>query len=175
MTGGSAGQLIPDSTLVKWELTRPASRVNGGDWNTYNGFLFWAYNRYFVSGGIGQNAEDRGSFAKVTVLPDGGFEVNVFGWRKSDTSSGWMNSATNRCLNMVMEAFYYACGDREVAYALWSVNDFLAINGSAATTVEKVESFGFTTSNETSDSIVLSMNGIDILWRLDSTSNWFTF
>ena len=175
VTGGSAGQLIPDSTLVKWKLTRPASRVNGGDWNTYNGFLFKAYGFYFVSGGIGQNAEDRGSFAKVTVLPDGGFEVNVFGWRKSDTSTGWVHSATNAGLNMVMEAFYYACGDREVAYALWSVNDFLAINGSAATTVEKVESFGFTTSNETSDSIVLSMNGIDILWRWDSTNNWFTF
>ena len=78
---------------------------------------------------------------------------------------------------MVMEAFYYACGDRDVAYALWSVVDFLQINGSAATTVEKVESFGFTTSNETNSSITLSMNGVNIIWEYPSgsSSNYFTF
>lgn len=172
VTGGTAGQLVPDSTLTKWGLTRPASRVSGGDWDTYNGFLFQAYNRYFVSGGIGQNAEDAGTFAKAYET-NGGFEVEVFEWRKSYASS----SSTNRCLNMVMEAFYYACGDRDVAYALWSVVDFLQINGSAATTVEKVESFGFTTSNETNSSITLSMNGVNIIWEYPSgsSSNYFTF
>ena len=170
VTGGTAGQLVPDSTLTKWGLTRPSSRVSGGDWNTYNGFLFQAYGFYFVSGGIGQNAEDAGTFAKVSEA-NGGFEVKVFEWRKSYASS----SATNACLNMVMEAFYYACGDRDVAYALWSLNDFLAINGSAATTVEKVESFGFTTSNETNSSITLSMNGVNIVWSWGGGSNWFTF
>ena len=170
VTGGTAGQMVPDSTLTKWGLTRPSSRVNGGDWNTYNGFLFQAYGFYFVSGGIGQNAEDAGNIAKAYET-NGGFEVEVFGWRKSYASS----SATNAGLNMVMEAFYYACGDRDVAYALWSLNDFLAINGSAATTVEKIESFGFSTSNETNSSITLSMNGVNIVWNWDSTSGWFTF
>ena len=170
VTGGTAGQMVPDSTLTKWGLTRPASRVSGGDWNTYNGFLFQAYGFYFVPGGIGQNAEDAGNIAKAYET-NGGFEVEVFGWRKSYASS----SATNAGLNMVMEAFYYACGDRDVAYALWSLMDHLAINGPSSMTDEVINGFGFSISNETSDRLTLSMNGFDIVWRWDSTNNWFTF
>ena len=132
--------------------------------------MFQAYNRYFVSGGIGQNAEDSGKFAKVSEA-NGGFEVEVFGWRKSYASS----DATNRCLNMVMESFYYACGDRDVAYALWSLMDHLAINGPSSMTDEVINGFGFSISNETSDRLTLSMNGFDIVWKWDSTNNWFTF
>ena len=170
VTGGTAGQLVPDSTLTKWGLTRPSSRVSGGDWNTYNGFLFQAYNRYFVSGGIGQNAEDAGTFAKAYET-NGGFEVKVFEWRKSYASS----SSTNRCLNMVMEAFYYACGDRYVAYALWSLVDFLNINGPDATDAEKVQSLGFSLSNETSNSLDISMNGTTIHWSWGAAGAGDTF
>ena len=170
VTGGTAGQMVPDDTLAAWNLTRPASRVNGGDWKTYNGFLFDAYHRYFVSGGIGQNAEDAGNIAKAYET-NGGFEVEVFGWRKSYASS----SATNRGLNMVMEAFYYACGDRDVAYALWSLVDFLSINGPAATDAEKVQSFGFSLSNETSNSLDISMNGTTIHWSWGAAGAGDTF
>ena len=170
VTGGTAGQMVPDDTLAAWNLTRPASRVNGGDWKTYNGFLFQAYGSYFVSGGIGQNAEDAGNIAKAYET-NGGFEVEVFGWRKSYASS----SATNAGLNMVMEAFYYACGDRDVAYALWSLVDFLSINGPAATDAEKVQSFGFSLSNETSNSLDISMNGTTIHWSWGAAGAGDTF
>lgn len=152
VTGGTAGQLLSNDTLTKWGLTRPASRVNGGDWDTYNGFLFQAYNRYFVSGGIGQNAEDAGTFAKA-YESNGGFEVKVFEWRKSYASS----SSTNRCLNMVMEAFYYACGDRDVAYALWSWIDAKNINGHANS-----DDYGFSDVTWSNGSGTVTMNGINI-------------
>ena len=152
VTGGTAGQLLSNDTLTKWGLTRPASRVNGGDWDTYNGFLFQAYNRYFVSGGIGQNAEDTGTFAKA-YESNGGFEVKVFEWRKSYASS----SSTNRCLNMVMEAFYYACGDRDVAYALWSWIDAKNINGHANS-----DDYGFSDVTWNNGSGTVTMNGINI-------------
>ena len=152
VTGGTAGQMVPDDTLAAWNLTRPASRVNGGDWKTYNGFLFDAYHRYFVSGGIGQNAEDAGNIAKAYET-NGGFEVEVFGWRKSYASS----SATNRGLNMVMEAFYYACGDRDVAYALWSWIDAASINNGANSS-----DYGFTDVSWEGNHGVIAMNGINI-------------
>ena len=134
--------------------------------------MFQAYGFYFVSGGIGQNAEDAGTFAKVSEA-NGGFEVKVFEWRKSYASS----SATNACLNMVMEAFYYACGDRDVAYALWSLVDFLNINGPDATDAEKVQSLGFSLSNETSNSLDISMNGttIHLSWGAAGAGDTFSF
>lgn len=162
VTGGTAGQLVPDDTLAAWNLTRPASRVNGGDWKTYNGFLFDAYHRYFVSGGIGQNAEDAGTFAKVSDT-SGGFEVEVFEWRKSYASS----SSTNRCLNMVMEAFYYACGDRDVAYALWSWIDAANINNGANT-----DDYGFTDVSVTNRGAIVTKNGINI--EIDESTSGVT-
>ena len=162
VTGGTAGQLVPDSTLTKWGLTRPASRVSGGDWNTYNGFLFQAYDNYFVSGGIGMNAEDAGKFAKAYET-NGGFEVEVFGWRKSYASS----DATNACLNMVMEAFYYACGDRDVAYALWSWIDAANINNGANT-----DDYGFTDVSVTNSGAIITKNGINI--EIDESTSGVT-
>lgn len=110
------------------------------------------------------------SFAAVTE-ENGKYTVNVFGWREGYDS----HSGTNSCLNVVMETFYFICGDKEVAYALWSVIDFMSIYGPDATTVEKVESFGFTVSNETDHSIDLSMKGVNIRWEWDSDENWFHF
>lgn len=76
---------------------------------------------------------------------------------------------------MVLEAFYYACGDRDVAYALWSLVDYMSINGAAATTVDVIERFGLKTSNETNTSIDLSMNGINIHWKWGNGGNIFYF
>lgn len=169
--GYIAGQMVSDSKLSEWGITRPASRVNGGDWNTFNGFLFDAYDYRFVGGGIGLNLEDDGKFAKILGSTDKGWGIEVFQWRKSYAS----DVATNASLNMVLEAFYYACGDREVAYALWSVVDYMSINGSAATTVSVIEGFGLKTANETNNSIDLSMNGVNIRWEWGNGGNIFYF
>lgn len=121
----------------------------------------YVYGRRFFSDGISINDADTGKFAKIVTHEDGRLGVNVFGWRKSYDSDVVQNS----CINMVMEAFYFMCGDKDVAYALWNVVDYMSINGAAATTVPVVEGFGFTCSNETSNGIDLTMNGIHIRWE----------
>lgn len=169
--GYIAGQMVDDSVLSNWGISRPATRPNGGDWNTFNGFLFDAYDYRFVNGGIGLNLEDDGSIARILGTTDKGWGIEVFQWRKSYAS----DIAVNAQLNMVLEAFYYACGDRNVAYALWSVVDYMSINGAAATTVDVIERFGLKTSNETNTSIDLSMNGINIHWEWGNGGNIFYF
>ena len=125
-----------------------------------NGYVGRVYDERFFDDGISMNYADQGKFAKI-VEKNGKLGVNVFGWRKSYDSG----AATNSALNMVMEAFYFFSGDKDVAYALWSVVDYMSINGAAATTVPVVEGFGFTCSNETSNGIDLTMNGINIRWE----------
>ena len=66
---------------------------------------------------------------------------------------------------MAMEAFYFFTEDKDVAYALWSVVDYLNIYGSKYTTNEKIESFGFTITGETDTSMDLTMNGVKIHWE----------
>ena len=152
LTGGNAGQLISDATLTKWGKTRPASRVNGGSWSTFNQFLFDTYGFRFILHGIGLNLDENGKFAAVSEN-NGSFSVEVFGWRKSYAS----DSATNACINMVMEAFYYGCGDMNVAYALWSWIDAASINNGANS-----NDYGFTDVSWSGTSGVISMNGINI-------------
>lgn len=144
---------------------RPAPNPNA-DKNTaveeLNELAFFAYGGFrFFDDGIAKNYEDEGRIAKFVTHSDGRTGINVFGWRKGYDSS----EITNFGLNLVLEAFYYMTGDREVAKALWNVVDYMSINGAAATTVSVVEGFGFTCSNETSNGINLSMNGVDIRWE----------
>ena len=126
-----------------------------------NNYVGRVYGRRFFSDGISINDADVGKFAKIVARDDGKLGVNVFGWRKSYDS----DVIQNTCINMVMEAFYFFTKDKDVAYALWSVVDYMSINGAAATTVPVVEGFGFTCSNETSNGIDLAMNGIHIRWE----------
>ena len=125
-----------------------------------NGYVGRVYDERFFDDGISMNYADQGKFAKI-VEKNGKLGVNVFGWRKGYDSG----AATNSALNMVMEAFYFFSGDKDVAYALWNVVDYMSINGATATTVPIVEGFGFTCSNETSNGIDLTMNGINVRWE----------
>lgn len=136
-----------------------------------NSYVGYVYGRRFFSDGISINDADTGKFAKIVTHEDGRLGVNVFGWRKSYDSDVVQNS----CINMVMEAFYFFTEDRDVAYALWNVVDYLNINGSAATTVAVVEGFGFTCSNETNNGIDLSMNGVHIRWEWGAQGAGDTF
>ena len=134
-----------------------------------NGFVGVRYGDRFFDDGISTNYADKGRIAKLVRSEDGKDGINVFGWRKSYETifgSGY---------NMVMEAIYLLTGDREVAYALWHVIDFQSINGSAATTAEKIESFGFKVSNETENSVDLEMKNTKIFWVWNNGINKNTF
>ena len=138
-----------------------------------NSYVGYVYGRRFFSDGISINDADTGKFAKIVTHEDGRLGVNVFGWRKSYDSDVVQNS----CINMVMEAFYFMTGDREVAYALWSAVDYLNVAGGGSISNDKLEAMGFTLSNETSRSIEMVMNGVHIYWEwpAGSTSNIFYF
>ena len=122
-----------------------------------NGYVGRVYDERFFDDGLSMNYADPGKFAKI-IESDEGIGVNVFGWRKNYNSGG----ATNSALNMVMESFYFFTEDKDVAYALWSVVDYLNIYGSKYTTNKKIESFGFTITGETDTSMDLTMNGVKI-------------
>lgn len=97
-----------------------------------NGYVGRVYDERFFDDGLSMNYADPGKFAKI-IESDEGIGVNVFGWRKNYNSGG----ATNSALNMVMESFYFFTEDKDVAYALWSVVDYLNIYGSKYTTNKK--------------------------------------
>ncbi len=127
-----AGQMaeIPGETRPTLDKTASLEQIT----NKLNGYLFNVYNIRFFGHGMGQNFTDKGSFAKLVQHEDGRFGISIFGWRKSYAS----DAATNSALNAVMEAIYYLCGDREVAYAMWSLTDTAEINGMAY-----ADEFGF--------------------------------
>ena len=155
---------------------RPAPNPNA-DKNTaveeLNELAFFAYGGFrFFDDGIAKNYVDEGKFAKFVTHSDGRTGINVFGWRKSYDST----PITNSCLNLVLEAFYYMTGDRQVAKALWDVVDYLNINGGSISN-DRLESMGFSLSNETASSIEMTMNGVHIYWEwpAGTASNIFYF
>lgn len=134
-----------------------------------NNLAFYTYGGLrFFDDGIAENYEDEGKFAKFVTHSDGRTGINVFGWRKSYDSS----TATNACLNVVLEAFYYMTGDRQVAKALWDIIDYMNINGTTISE-EKVESMGFIIKSQTSSGAVISMNGVDIEWFWDGAEIFY--
>lgn len=126
-----------------------------------NSYVGYVYSRRFFDDGISINDFDKGTFAKFICGDNGELGVNVYGWRKTYTS----DVVQNECINMVMESFYFFTKDKDVAYALWSVVDYLNIYGSKYTTNEKIESFGFEITGETDTSMDLTMNGVKIHWE----------
>lgn len=137
-----------------------------------NCYVGRVYDERFFDDGLSMNYADPGKFAKI-IENDGTVGVNVFGWRKNYNSG----VATNSALNMVMESFYFFTEDKDVAYALWSVVDYLNIYGSKYTTNKKIESFGFAITGETDTSMDLAMNGVKIHWEWgdDISGNNFYF
>ena len=136
---------------------RPAPNPNA-DKNTaveeLNELAFFAYGGFrFFDDGIAKNYEDEGRIAKFVTHSDGRTGINVFGWRKGYDSS----EITNFGLNLVLEAFYYMTGDRQVAKALWNWIDAKNINGRANS-----DDFGFRDVTWSNGSGVITMNGINI-------------
>ena len=143
---------------------RPAPNPNA-DKNTaveeLNELAFFAYGGFrFFDDGIAKNYEDEGRIAKFVTHSDGRTGINVFGWRKSYDSS----EITNFGLNLVLEAFYYMTGDREVAKALWDWHDACNINGRANS-----DDYGFHDVRQTSNGWVIEMNGVQI--EFNNTGN----
>lgn len=143
---------------------RPAPNPNA-DKNTaveeLNELAFFAYGGFrFFDDGIAKNYEDEGRIAKFVTHSDGRTGIDVFGWRKGYDSS----EITNFGLNLVLEAFYYMTGDREVAKALWSWHDACEINGSANS-----DNYGFHDVRQTSNGWVIEMNGVQI--EFNNTGN----
>ena len=117
-----------------------------------NGYVGRVYDERFFDDGISMNYADQGKFAKI-VEKNGKLGVNVFGWRKGYDSG----AATNSALNMVMEAFYFFSGDKDVAYALWSWIDAMEINGRANS-----DNYGFRDVVWNDSQKIIEMNGIQI-------------
>ena len=143
---------------------RPAPNPNA-DKNTaveeLNELGFFAFGGFrFFDDGIAKNYEDEGRIAKFVTHSDGRTGIDVFGWRKGYDSS----EITNFGLNLVLEAFYYMTGDREVAKALWSWHDACEINGSANS-----DNYGFHDVRQTSNGWVIEMNGVQI--EFNNTGN----
>ena len=181
--GGESNTVEENAGLVAGKMVsgekaeyRPAPNPNA-DKNTaveeLNELAFFAYGGFrFFDDGIAKNYEDEGKFAKFVTHSDGRTGINVFGWRKGYDSS----EITNFGLNLVLESFYYMTGDREVAKALWDVVDYLNINGGSISN-DRLESMGFSLSNETASSIEMTMNGVHIYWEwpAGTASNIFYF
>lgn len=163
--GRVAGKMA-DSESAK--ANRPAPNP-GADKTTavesLNNLAFYTYGGLrFFDDGIAENYEDEGKFAKFVTHSDGRTGINVFGWRKSYDSS----TATNACLNVVLEAFYYMTGDRAVAKALWDWHDACEINGRANS-----DNYGFRDVRQTATGWVIEMNGVQI--EFDSTGAGTTY
>lgn len=131
-----------------------------------NSYVGYVYGRRFFSDGISINDADTGKFAKIVTHEDGRLGVNVFGWRKSYDSDVVQNS----CINMVMEAFYFMTGDKDVAFALWSWVDAMEINGRANS-----DNYGFHDVVWNDSQKIIEMNGIQIEYVPGSNGNTFYF
>ena len=130
-----------------------------------NGYVGRVYDERFFDDGISMNYADQGKFAKI-VEKNGKLGVNVFGWRKGYDSG----AATNSALNMVMEAFYFFSGDKDVAYALWAWIDADNINKGANS-----NDFGFSDVRATANGGVIEMNGVQIEVDFSGTGTTYYF
>lgn len=168
-----AGVYMSDAALADYTVKRPTLNKND-DVNAavdkLNGFVFNIYGRRFLEHGIGLN-HNAGQQIAMIIKDGDTWGMRVFSWRKSYDS----DVALNAGLNVALEGMLYLSGDKEVASALWRVMDYVGIHGSNATTVAVVEGFGFKCSNETANSIDLSMNGQTIHWTWEAVDNYFYF
>ncbi len=154
---GRSGLVAGEIATNKEGLSTPRLDKNLGysdNLAVLNGYVGNTYgSRRFFGDGISINDEEDGRCARIVQDGDR-WGINVFQWRKSYDS----DIGTNTELNMVMEAFYFICGDREVAYALWQWQDAMSINRTAW-----AEDFGFTVVKwDGNDEKVISMNNIEI-------------
>ena len=71
---------------------------------------------------------------------------------------------------MVMEAFYFMTGDKDVAFALWSWVDAMEINGRANS-----DNYGFHDVVWNDSQKIIEMNGIQIEYVPGNNGNTFYF
>lgn len=153
-----AGQMKENDSITRSFLDKNLSYSE--NLSALNKYLGGVYNVRMFSDGLSLNDLEEGHFAKI-VVDSGRYGIEVFGWRKSYDS----DSATNKGINAVMEAMYFLCGDRDVAFALWSWIDAANINGTASSNAFGFEDYG---SNS------ISMNGVIIEVKYDSSTSTTT-
>lgn len=150
--GQIAGQFVDNSKYTRKFYTPGMGRE--GAIEAINKYLIGVFGGpHYFNDGIKVNYEDTANISKFVEDENGRVGINVFSWRKSYDSS----ATTNEDLNITMEAFYFMCGDKDVAYALWSWIDAKNINGRANS-----DDFGFRDVTWSNGSGVITMNGINI-------------
>ena len=135
--------------------------------NKLNGYTMDVYGYRFFRNGMAKNYEDREGTAKIVQDSDGKFGIAIIGWRTSYASDANLNAQ----LNTVLEAIRYFCGNKSVAYSLWSHIDAANINGYSNT-----DNFGFRDVEQTSRGWLIEMDGVRI--EMDDTTSgmpvyWF--
>lgn len=170
---GDAGTYVDDATLTALGV-RPRPTLNKNDdlnaaVDKLNGFVFDAYGRRFLEHGIGLN-HNAGQNTAMIIKDGDTWGIKITDWRKSYDS----DDAVNKVLNVALEGMRYLSGDKEVASALWRVVDYMSMH-SGNIPNDRIEYFGFSVSNETSNSIDLTMNGQTIHWVAKTDGNYFYF
>ena len=150
--GQIAGQFVDNSKYTRKFYTPGMGRE--GAIEAINKYLIGVFGGpHYFNDGIKVNYEDTANISKFVEDENGRVGINVFSWRKSYDSS----ATTNEDLNITMEAFYFMCGDKDVAYALWSWVDAMEINGRTNS-----DNYGFHDVVWNDSQKIIEMNGIQI-------------
>lgn len=163
--GQIAGQFVDNSKYTRKFYTPGMGRE--GAIEAINKYLIGVFGGpHYFNDGIKVNYEDTANISKFVEDENGRVGINVFSWRKSYDSS----ATTNEDLNITMEAFYFMCGDKDVAFALWSWVDAMEINGRANS-----DNYGFHDVVWNDSQKIIEMNGIQIEYVPGSNGNTFYF
>lgn len=171
---GVAGSYVDDASIAAAGIRPRPTLDKNDDLNAaidkLNGFVFDVYGRRYLQHGIGLN-HNAGQQIAMIVKDGDTWGMRVFGWRKSYDS----DDAVNKVLNVALEGMRYLSGDKEVASSLWRLIDKMSVDGHVSDAT--VEFAGFTSSNETSNSIDLHKNGQTIhwVWNDAGTEDYFYF
>ncbi len=133
--------------------------------NKLNGIIMKKYTRWYI-GALTQNGSTEGIARFDYDEATDRYYITVFEWRKSLDS----NIALNGSLNAVMESFYFLCGDKEVAYGLFSMLDKANIDGWA-----EFPDFGFKEIGKNGKNDLVSMNNVKIEVSYDGKKVNFYF
>lgn len=138
----------PDNKLVT--VNRDAGyEVNLG---RICGMLFPTYGFTYMPD-ITKDGYNKGCARFVYDNANNRYGLKISGWRHSyDTMVN-----VNNELNAILETFYFFCGDKEVAYALWSWFDAKNIDGYANT-----DDFGFRDTGISENGFSAVMKGVEI-------------
>jgi len=117
-----------------------------------NGMLFYTYGLTYTPDMTQNGTTGLGIVLKYDSA-NNRYGLKVGGWRKSYDSASNLNSM----LNAILETFYFECGDKKVAKALWNWFDAKNINGYANT-----DDFGFKDTATFENGFTATMNGVSV-------------